>query len=658
MLTMATVADELATALTLHRRGERQQAERAYNRILRIDPQHADALHLLGVIAQQNGDARRAIEHIARAIAVQPQSAVFHNNLGAALLDQGRHGEAAGSFRRALALQPNYLDALLNLARAASQGDELTVAVDCWQRSLRLKPDNADALQSLGRLPEAIEYYDRVLKLNPDRSEAHNNRGVALLNLGDSDEAIASFERAVAINPAYADALRNLGVANFQQGNANEAVAAYQRVIALNPEDVAAHTGMGDALKSLGRLDAAAKAYRSALGIDGSLSELHNTLGLCLHECGQTDEAVVCFQRAVKCDPNRTDGHENLGAALLAEGHIEDALGCFEQALGIDPAYVDARFNRGLARLLSGDWERGWADYESRRQLGRINVRDFPQPTWDGSPLNGRSILLHAEQGLGDTLQFVRYVSLVRQQASQPGGRVLLLAPRPLLSLLKMTDGFDCIASDVDSLPPFDVHAPLMSLPGILHTTLDSVPAAVPYLAANTELITVWRERLPSVRRFRVGINWQGDPNNPLDRARSISLMQFAPLADVAGVSLISLQKGTGAEQLAETASQFDVVHLGDDVDETVGAFMDTAAIMQSLDLVITSDTSIAHLAGGLGVPVWVALAFVPEWRWLLQRDDSPWYPTMRLFRQPQPNDWPGLFADMQTALSRLVGGA
>jgi hypothetical protein len=259
---------------------------------------------------------------------------------------------------------------------------------------------------------------------------------------------------------------------------------------------------------------------------------------------------------------------------------------------------------------------------------------------------------LHAEQGLGDTLQFVRFASLVRQC----GGRVLLLAPRPLLPLLELTDGFDHIACDIDSLPPFDVHAPLMSLPGILRTTLNSVPATVPYLAANAELTAVWRERLQTARGFRVGINWQGDPNNPMDRTRSISLMQFAPLADVAGVRLISLQKGPGTEQLVANASEFDVVHLGDDVDESAGAFMDTAAIMQSLDLVITSDTSIAHLAGGQGVPVWVALAFVPEWRWLLERDDSPWYPTMRLFRQPQPDDWSGLFAEMQTMLSQLVG--
>ena len=657
---MATVADELTAALALHRQGERAQAERGYRRVLRIDPQHADALHLLGVIAQQNGDAQQAVEHISRAIAVQPRSAVFHNNLGAALLDRGQSENAAGSFRRALALQPNYLDALLNLARASSQAGELAIAVDYWQRSLRLQPHNADihlkvadGLQSLGRLPDAMKHYDRALKLNPDRSEAHNNRGVALLNLGDCGEAIASFERAVAINPAYVDALRNLGVANFQQGNADEAVAAYQRVIGLSPADVTALTGLGDALKLLGQLDAAAIAYRSAIGIDGASSPLHDKLGLCLHECGQTDEAINGFRRAVGCDSSCADGHGNLGAALLAKGRIDDALGSLEQALAIDPGYVDARFNRGLARLLTGDWERGWADYECRRQLSRINVRDFPQPLWDGSPLNGRTILLHAEQGLGDTLQFVRYVSLVRQQVHQLGGRVLLLAPKPLLPLLKLADGFDQIASDVENLPLFDVHAPLLSLPGILCTTLESVPADVPYLAANTELTALWEERLQDARGLRVGINWQGDPNNHMDRTRSIPLMQFAPLADVADVSLISLQKGPGSEQLSAIASQFDVVHLGNDVDETAGAFMDTAAIMQSLDLVITSDTSIAHLAGGLGVPVWVALSFVPEWRWLRDRDDSPWYPTVRLFRQPQPGDWPGLFADMQSALSR-----
>jgi hypothetical protein len=297
--------------------------------------------------------------------------------------------------------------------------------------------------------------------------------------------------------------------------------------------------------------------------------------------------------------------------------------------------------------LLTGDFERGWAEYQWRWKAEQCQWRDFSQPLWDGRPLEGRTILLHAEQGLGDTIQFVRYAALVKQR----GGGVVVECPTPLLSLLASCERIDRLMGRGDELPAFDLQAPLLSLPGIFHTSLDTIPADGPYLFADPGLVGRWRQELGGIAGFKIGIAWQGNPKNPDDRNRSIPLSDFEPLAGCSAVRLLSLQKEAGTEQLQKVAGRFPVIDLGSRLDEAAGAFMDTAAVMMNLDLVVTSDTAIAHLAGALGVPVWVAISFVPDWRWLLDRSDSPWYPTMRLFRQTRLGDWAGVFEEIKAAL-------
>jgi hypothetical protein len=303
--------------------------------------------------------------------------------------------------------------------------------------------------------------------------------------------------------------------------------------------------------------------------------------------------------------------------------------------------------------LLKGDFQRGWAEYQWRWKTKQAPQRGFSQPLWDGQPLEGRTILLHAEQGLGDTIQFVRYAALVKRL----GGTVVLECPKPLLPLLATFAGIDQLVGQGDELPAFATHAPLLSLPGILQTSLDTIPAAVPYLFAAPALKEHWREKLRAVHGYKIGINWQGQPGQGQWLARSIPLQQLATLAEIPGVRLVSLQKGAGREQLAEASGRFPLVDLGDEVDQAGGAFMDTAAIVMNLDLVITSDTALPHLAGSLGAAVWVALPLVPDWRWLLDRGDSPWYPTMRLFRQDQRGDWQGVFRRIKVALADRMAG-
>jgi hypothetical protein len=320
--------------------------------------------------------------------------------------------------------------------------------------------------------------------------------------------------------------------------------------------------------------------------------------------------------------------------------------------LELQPDLPEARKNRGIARLQAGDFAGGWEDYEWRWQCPELSARRLTQPLWDGSPLEGKAILLHAEQGLGDTLQFIRYAPRVKNR----GGRVIVACQRSLIPLLRGCQGIDEIVGLGDPPSAFEVHAPLMSLPRIFNTTLDNVPADVPYIEPDARLVDYWRGELKSIGGFKVGVAWQGSPEFRFDRLRSVPLVNFAPVADLPGVTLISLQKGYGSDQISAIADRPNVLDWSSRLDETSGPFLDTAAVMRSLDLMITSDTATAHLAGAIGVPVWVAIPFSPDWRWLRDRDDNPWYPTMRLFRQQRRGDWEHVFRRMATALAQQIG--
>jgi hypothetical protein len=322
-------------------------------------------------------------------------------------------------------------------------------------------------------------------------------------------------------------------------------------------------------------------------------------------------------------------------------------------ALRLDPQSASTHWNRALALLQGGDYARGWPEYEWRwRRPGARPRLSTDRPAWDGRPLEGRTILLWCEQGLGDAIQFARYAPRVQRQ----GGRVLLQCPGILRALFRTLPGVEAVLAEGEALPAFDVHAPLLSLPALLGTTLATVPAEVPYLSADPALVGAWRKKLAAVPGLRVGVAWQGNPHHKWDRHRSVHLAAFAPLARVGGVRLVSLQKGPGAEQLAALRGRLPVVDFGDDLGAS-GPYPDTAALMRGLDLVVTVDTATAHLAGALGVPVWVPLSTIVDWRWLLGREDSPWYPTMRLFRQAQLGDWGPVFARLAEELRALVTG-
>jgi Flp pilus assembly protein TadD len=506
------------------------------------------------------------------------------------------------------------------------------------------------ALGQSGRQAEAVAAFREALRLEQEFAQAHHNLGVALAQLGESHEAVASFRRALRLRPDYPEAYYNLANTLGGMGRWAESVESYRQAIRFKPDYAEALCNLGLALTEsgqLGELGEAVVLLRQAARLRPDYVEAHNNLGLALAALGRFDEAVASYEQGLHLAPNHAQTHANLGSAFKEQGRLDEAVACYQQALRLDPESASAHWNLSLAWLQMGDYERGWREYEWRWRRKGAAMRPFRQPLWDGGPLKDRTILLHSEQGLGDTIQFVRYAALVKQH----GGRVVLECPGLLLPLFAGVPGVDQLVAEGAELPPFEVHSPLISLPRLLGTTLETVPADVPYLTADPGLVETWRQRLESIDGYKIGICWQGNPHHRWDRHRSVPLSQFACLAARPGVRLISLQKEHGTEQIAALASLVPVINFGDELDRTAGAFMDVAAIMRNLDLVITTDTAIAHLAGALGAPAWLLLSSIVDWRWLLKREDTPWYPTMRLFRQDTLDDWDVVFGRMTAEL-------
>jgi Flp pilus assembly protein TadD len=498
--------------------------------------------------------------------------------------------------------------------------------------------EEAQRLCRAGRVDEAVARYRQVLDLAPDVAEVHNNLGVCLSQLGQHGEAETCFQEALRLDPAFAQAHINRGTLYRTQGTFERAAGCFRQALAADPDHALAHIHLGAVLVDQGRLD----------------------------------EAVAEYREALRRNPENAWAHNNLGIALSHQGKLEEALACYNQALGIEPDYPGAHLNRALIWLVQGKYAEAWPEYEWRFRANNAPLRSLAGQRWDGGDLEGKTVLLQAEQGLGDCLQFIRYAPLVQAK----GGRVVVECPQALVQLLAACPGIDELVSQGSPLPPFDLCVPLVSLPGILKTTLDSVPAHVPYLFPDPERVKSWQRELSSCQGFRIGIAWQGNPHHRLDWQRSFPLALFAEIAQIEGVCLLSLQKGPGTEQLRELGARSEergarhsdplllaphsspltvpVLDLGTTLDEDTAPFLDTAAVMKSLDLVISPDSVLAHLAGALAVPVWIALPTPSEWRWLLDREDSPWYPSARLFRQATPGDWQSVFAAMAGEVRKI----
>jgi tetratricopeptide (TPR) repeat protein len=504
-----------------------------------------------------------------------------------------------------------------------------------------------------GRLHEAEKMYRRVLEIYPRHARAVHLLGLIAYQVGQVDRAVEYVTAAAQLDRFSASIQADLGEICRSVGRMPEAIAACRRALELDPGIAAVHNCLGLAHHAQGNFEEAIACFRRAVELDPNLAAAHANLGTALRAAGALAEAQVAFERATQLAPDNADNYLSLGVALYDQGNLLDAIACYQKVLRLKPDSIKALYNCALARLALGDFANGCREFEARHAFESLIRRRYALPVWDGTDLAGKSVLVHAEQGLGDTLHFIRYVPLLEER----GAKVIVDVQEELIPLLTHS-GFKNLRGDGVAPAECEFQIPMLSLPGMLGTTLDTIPAKVPYLLARDELVDAWRATLASRRGFRVGINWQGSKAYYNDRARSIPLRHFAPLAAIGGVRLISLQKKAGMEQLAEVADSFAVDDLNPELDEQSGAFMDTSAVMKCLDLVITSDTATAHLAGALAVPVWVALPTGADWRWLKNRSDSPWYPTMRLSRQPALGAWEEVFAEMADALAPLAARA
>ena len=483
---------------------------------------------------------------------------------------------------------------------------------------------------------------------NPDRLFAAAS---ACLAAGSLSQAERLFQEILCVHPAHAESLHRLGVLAHQTGHPRAAATLIGRAIAVDGQRATYHCHLGIVLHAQGDLDAAADCYERAIALEPSFAEAWTNLGNARLEQGETGAAVEHHRKALDLKPAIADFHYNLGNALRVTGGTNAAIEAYRNAILRSPGHADAHLNLALLLLLKGDFAEGLEQYEWRWRVRAPTSpeRDFDQPPWRGEVLGSRVLLIHAEQGLGDTIQFCRYVAMVAKR-----GQVVFEVPRPLVRLISSLDPGCPIIAKGDQLPPFDVHCPLLSLPWAMGTRRDSIPGPVPYLFPAADQVARWRDRI-ATEGLRIGITWQGNANARLDRDRSVPLAQFAPLAQIPGVRLFSLQKADGVAQLARLPNGFHVETFGGTLDAGADAFMDTAALMASLDLVITPCTAVAHLAGALGRPVWIALQALPHWTWMLETDTSPWYPTARLFRQSQAGDWTGVFDRMAKALGELA---
>jgi len=545
---------KLDQAVRHHQSGQFSQARQIYERILKADPNHADALHLLGFMAHQQGDNESAAKKISKAINIVPDNPFYYNSLGQVLQDQG--------------------------------------------------------------MPKkAIVCYEKALVLKSDLAEAHNNMGLIL----------------------------------YEQGKLDEALACYQQALMYNPRAPEPHNNMGNIFKYQGRLNKAISSYACALKLRPNYAEACNNMGVAFQLQNRFEEAISELRNAINLRPDYAEAYVNTGITYQSKGALEQALFSYQKAIALDPENANAHFHHSFALLLGGNLEEGWKEYEwrlLRQEWKRAHRYQYHAPSWDGSAFSGKTLFIHAEQGLGDTLQFIRYLPMVKGL----GGKVIFETGKPLFNLFRDFPGIDrlvTVSSKGHPVSGYDLYAPLMSIPGLLRTTLETIPQNVPYIYAAPEKAADWQARLGG--GIKVGLVWAGKP--VVNDNRPCPLKCFLPLFDVHSIRLFGLQKGQAACQLQGLPKGSEMINLGEEFDD----FTDTAGAIENLDLVISVDTSVAHLAGAMGKPVWTLLPFAPDWRWLLGREDTPWYPTMRLFRQPEPGNWDAVFQRIVKELRGFV---
>ena len=651
---------ELVQAQTFERQGRLREAIAAYRAVLARSPRDGEVLHSLGIALAKSGALREAAALLGDAAELLPRHAGLRANLAKMLGELGMHEESLAAYERALSLRPDLVAALRGRGAALLALGRIPAAVASIEQAVRLAPGDAGSHADLGialvcayRKADGLRRFERALALDPRHAKALFHRGCLERDRGDFAAALASLEHAGALQPRHAAIHHERGRALLALERAAEAVAGFDAALALSDGVFETHFYRGVALSSLGRHEEALAAFHRALALDAGSVETLNNLGVTLVHLARPAAALDCFARVLAIEENHVQAHTNAGNTLKSLQRHTEARAHFDRALALAPDDPMAQWSQALLALTLGDFRGGWPLYESRLRLAAFQPvqRHRDAPRWSAAePLAGRRLLVHAEQGLGDTLQFCRYLTPL---AAGGADVIFEVQPelKPLLASLRFGGRLFAVG---EPLPAFDLACPLLSLPLALGTEPETIPGGVPYVRAEAAATAAWRQRLAAFPGRKVGLNWQGNlatEEQPWLRGRSFALAAAAPLARVPGVTLVSLQKGPGAAERRRVAFGAGIAELTDPGDTGPAAFADTAALVTALDLVITSDTVVAHLAGALGAAVWVVLHYAADWRWASGRDDTPWYPTMKLFRQESPGDWPEVFDRVARAL-------
>ncbi len=652
--------------------GQFEQAAVAYRKALKLLPEQLQVPYNLGLVLLKVNELEAARDAFLRAVELKPDWPEALNNLGCVFYQMGHLADAKASFERTLAHHPGSASAHFNLGEiAAAQGDAMA-AIGLYRRTLEFDPNLVEAhlrlgtsLARLGAREEAIAHFQRSLEIAPDGIEALMQLASLRFARGDLELALAHYREALALDSRHVQAL--IGVASTLQSLAensgpeskavmlDEAMAVARNAIGFDEENVQARMILGTTLGMCGRLDEADSLFRDVLSIDSGCVNAHHNLAVSMEERGRQApapenmayfaEALDRYSAVVSAQPHHLDALMGMASIYSALLRSEEATAKYEQILQIDPDYAPGRMSFGILKLRAGDFAAGWRDMESRWNLGKEWVRiKSEKPAWHGeADLDGKTLVLYNEQGFGDGLQFIRYASLLAGR----GAKVLVKVQSPLRQLFASCPGVHA-AFDGDEIPAHDFHCSLMELPGIFATTPATIPAAVPYLRASPERIEHWGRKFADDKRLRIGLVWAGDPRLLDDKMRSLNFHRLQPLLDVPGATFYSLQLGQAARQ-SENAPQ--VIDLTAELFD----FQETAAMAEHLDLAICVDTSCVHLLGAIGKPVWLLNRFNSCWRWMLDRSDSPWYPTLRIFRQPQLGDWDSVIAEVRQALEAEV---
>ncbi|MSR42736.1 MAG: tetratricopeptide repeat protein [Pedosphaera sp.] len=643
----------VASAHSALNAGDVQKARQHFRDALEKDPSHPQANYWLGVIHLQTGRVEEALPLLKIAVARNPSLPDARVDLGLAHHLLGHADKAQACFKTVADTAPDYIETQRQSAIALEQEGDLPAAAEACRRALLISPRDAMLWRHLAMLNDHLGHFDSALlarralvDLEADNAIYRCELGQALLYASRPEDALIELQKTIELAPALLVAHGNLGLAFYRLKRFPEAHAALGRAAAIAPHNAEVQKAIGDIYQAEGRLDEAIGAWLHAVELKADYVDAWRNLGLAFEHKNRLAEAISCHQKTVSLQPDNHRNHRCLAIAQMDAGQLEASQASIARALHADPADPESRWHQFSLRAFRGEFPAAWADYECRAEqphrIGPGHV--FTEPLWEGQPLAGRTLLLHCEQGLGDTLLAARYLP----HLASYGGRVLLWCPAQLVDLLQRISGPVEVFSQRPTQSTCDFHLPLMSLPGIFQTTLETIPRETPYLSVPPQ--SHFPLPVPAGTRLRVGLVWTGSRCQPIER-RPIPLIELQPIFDLPGISYYSLQVGTGEQDLVQCGFGWHIVNLAPELTD----FGRTAAALSQLDLLITIDTSVAHLAGALGKPTWLLLSFAPDWRWLRERDDSPWYPTMRLFRQPLAGSWATVVEQVHAELRHLL---